>query len=118
VIANGHARNKQRFCHLGPSVTSGTVALNAVHVLYFLPKEYKLVLPTALPEHKASYDKVVSLIERDDLGSRVQFTDMQVKAGRQAIIVTSSTDRRPGSIFGRTPEALASAVLHVARAAR
>ncbi|HSW98297.1 MAG TPA: hypothetical protein VLF71_00500 [Candidatus Saccharimonadales bacterium] len=99
----------------GPSVTNELPILNAVHALYYLPGRYKLVLPAALPGHKEVYSKVLSLIRRDHLAGRVQFTDKLVAAQRQAIIVADEHDKRPGSIFGDSPEALASAILRAYR---
>ena len=99
----------------GPSSAGELPILNAVHALYYLPSYYKLMLPAALPRHKAVYEKVLSLIRRDHLTGRVQFTDKQVAARRQAIIVADERDKRPGSIFGSSPEALASAILRAYR---
>jgi hypothetical protein len=100
----------------GPSVISGDAVLNAVHALYYLPEQYKLVLPPALPEQKEQYQQVCDFIERDNLTGRVHFTDKLVAARRQAIIVTDPEDRRPGSIYGgSSPEALASAILNAYR---
>jgi hypothetical protein len=99
----------------GPSVNSGTVALNAVHAMYYLPQSYKLVLPTASPE-EPSYKKVTSLIKHFGLGERVQFSNKQVEASKHAVIARDETDNHQGYISGETPEALASAILNAARA--
>jgi hypothetical protein len=100
----------------GPPVNSITVALNAVHALYYLPDQYKLVMPAADPDQIVPYERVKALIKIDNLEDRVHFTDKLVAARRQAVIVTDPGDKRPGSIYGSTPEALASAILNAYRA--
>jgi len=99
----------------GPSVASAN-ALNAVHALYYLPRQYKLILPTATAEEQASYDRILSLIRRDGLDGRVQFTNKQVEADRHAVITPTKTENHLGHIFGHSPEELASAILDAARA--
>jgi len=100
----------------GPSVTSENVVLNAIHALYYLPQQYRLILPKATPAEKTSYERVLSLIQRDQLGERVTFSDKQIEAAYQAVIVAKEADALPGYIFGNTPESLASAILDAARA--
>lgn len=100
----------------GPAVTSGSAVLNAIHALYYLPQQYRLILPKATPAEKASYEQVLSLIQRDHLDKRVTFSDKQIEAAYQAVIVANEADALPGYIFGSTPEGLASAILDAARA--
>ena len=99
----------------GPSVSSGTLAVNAVHALYYLPTRFTLVMPTVRPGEQAAYQKIRALIRRDGLAGRVQFTDAMVPARRQAVIARTPQDIRAGHIFGHTPEALASAILNANR---
>ncbi|HSX34090.1 MAG TPA: hypothetical protein VLF62_00410 [Candidatus Saccharimonadales bacterium] len=99
----------------GPSVSSGTLAINAVHALYYLPTRFTLVMPKVRPSEQAAYQKIRRLIRRDGLLGRVKFTDAMVPACRQAIIARTSEDIRSGLIFGHTAEALASAILKADR---
>jgi hypothetical protein len=114
-MANSASSND--FIIWGPAVSVGAAALNAVHALYYLPSRFKLMLPAARPEDKDSYQQVESLISRDGLEDRVTFTAKQVDAAWQAVIVADADDHCPGHIFARSPEALASAILDVSRAA-
>lgn len=98
---------------LGPSVTSGDAALNAVHALYYLPRRFKLLLPKVLPEEKAQYNTVLSLVRHYDFTGRVQFGGSG-RAPRKAFIVAEEDDMG-GHITGDTPEALASAILTASR---
>jgi len=95
----------------GPSVSSGTLAVNAVHALYYLPDQFTLVMPEVRASEQAAYLKILALIRRDGLKGRVIFTNAVISAPRQAIIAQTPDDIRAGYIFGHTPEAIASAIL-------
>lgn len=99
----------------GPAVSSGLLALNAVYSLYFLPDRFKLIMPPAMPEEKRDYEKIEAFIAQNGLTRRVLFSDKHYTLSRQLIISTNPDDDRPGYIYGSTPEALASAILRVAR---
>jgi hypothetical protein len=100
----------------GPSVSSGSLAVNAVHALYYLPDQFMLVMPRVLASEQVAYMRILALIRRDGLAGRVTFTDSVVPARRQAVIAQTPNDIRAGHIFGHTPEAVASAILRAARA--
>lgn len=102
----------------GPAVSSGTLAANSVHALYYLPASFTLVMPKVLPNEHVAYAKIRALIRRDGLAGRVRFTDAVVPACRQAIIARTPDDLRAGHIFGHTAEALASAILRADRTSR
>lgn len=99
----------------GPSVSAGSLAVNAVHALYFLPSHFTLVMPAIRPGEHEAYQRITSLINRVGLAGRVRFTDKHISAPKHAIIAASPSDSYRGHVFGRTPEALASAILDTAR---
>ena len=99
----------------GPVFARGNRVLEAIHALYFLPENFKLVFTGNKSVDQSFYKEAVSLVERDELGSRVEFGGET--AHSNAVIVAGSkktTDRN--SVSGDSPEALASAILKVARA--
>lgn len=87
-----------------PAIAADNKALQAVHALYFLPENYKLVFEDAVGADQTIYQQVMSLIQRDSLGQRVQFASGADVSGAV-------------SISGDSPEAMASAALHATRTA-
>lgn len=103
------------FMILGPAMGSGNKVLNAVHALYFLPDNFKLLLTGSKQADQSFYKEVVSLVERDGLGGRVTFGD-DTGSTRAIILPNLGKSRAANAISGDSPEALASAILNVARA--
>jgi hypothetical protein len=118
VASSASNSSSSDFIIWGPSLDNAQAVLNIVHALYYLPEHYKLVLPEATLAQQEAYEQVRALISVDNLDDRVRFTDKSVTAGRQAVVVSDPQDRRPGGIFGSTPEALASEVLRLSRRGR
>lgn len=102
------------FMILGPTMASGNTVLDAIHALYFLPDNFKLLLTGSKDADQSFYNEVVSLVERDGLGSRVTFGD-DTGETRAIILPNTGKSRASNAITGDSPEALASAILHVAR---
>lgn len=103
------------FMILGPAITSGATVLSAIHALYFLPENFKLVFTGGVKADQSFYKEVVSLVKRDELDSRVEFTEGQVNTDA-IILPNTGMSRAPNAVSGDSPEALASAILNVARA--
>ncbi len=87
-----------------PLLVNGEI-LDALHALYYLPENYKLILPGSHTADEGFMAKFHVLIARDNLHNRVQFTD----DAPGAAIEFSET-----SVKGSSPEALASAILDLA----
>jgi len=100
------AQAVKEFFILGPTLAKGNRVLEAIHSLYYLPDNYKLVFTGTAPVDPAFYGQVVELVERDNLGNRVRFTNDV----RDSDIVIGKD-----SVSGDSPEALASAILNAAR---
>jgi len=100
------------FYILGPALASGKNVLEAVHALYFLPENYKLIFTGAEPVDHSFYTKVVDLVERDELGGRVQFT---TEAAHPDVVISTDVNASGNTVTGDTPEALASAILTATR---
>jgi hypothetical protein len=120
--ATAQTATSNTFVIQAPAIMPGNNVLDAVHALYYLPENYKLVFTASAPQDQALYNEVVSLVERDALGERVQFTKdtkSLENARPNAVIVSEAaqTARQDRQVSGDSPEALASAILDVARAA-
>ena len=107
------------FFILGPALVRGNRVLEAVQALYYLPDNFKLIFNENQPVDKQMYLEVLSLAHRNELAERVQFSHQAQQPESEAVIASS----RPAAsamapvVSGDTPEALASAILNVARAA-
>jgi len=99
------------FVILGPTLAPGNKVFEAIHALYFLPENYKLVFTGATPIDNVFYSEVIKLVERDGLVDRVSFTPDA--SNSDAVIGVSDAQN---TVTGDSPEALASAILNVARA--
>ncbi|HSW65588.1 MAG TPA: hypothetical protein VLI54_00425 [Bacillota bacterium] len=108
-------RTVKEFFIQGPALAQDNKVLEAIHSLYYLPENFKLVFTGSAPVDPAFYGKVVALVERDDLGSRVRFTNDA--SGSDIVIAASGSTMGQNSVSGDSPEALASAILNVARLA-
>ena len=103
------------FVILGPTLAPGNNVLEAIHSLYYLPENYKLIFTGDVPSNKKFYSQVQALVERDGLGDRVRF--VTGVADTDAVILPHvHKTRARRSVTGDSPEALASAILSVARA--
>jgi hypothetical protein len=110
-------RQSNDFVILGPSLGRDGRALEAIHALYFLPENYKLVFTGGPSADQSFYKEALSLVERDELHGRVDFTGQA--AGSNAVIVDGvQKTKAKNAVSGDSPEALASAILNVARAAK
>jgi len=103
------------FVILGPALAKGNKVLEAIHSLYYLPENFKLIFTGNLAVDQSFYKEVVSLIERDDLASRVHFAS-NIDSSQAIILPNQGKVRASNSVTGDTAEALASAILDVARA--
>jgi hypothetical protein len=102
------------FIILGPAMASGDKVLHAVHALYFLPENFKLILTGSKNADQSFFDKVQWLIRHNELGHRVVFADGPQDA-HAIILPNTGMARMSGSVAGDSPEALASALLDVFR---
>jgi len=108
------ARSANDFIILGPALSSGMQVLNAVHALYFLPENFKLVLAAAKKADKSFLGRVTALVGRDGLVGRVRFLE-RIRQVDAVILPNVGMSRRRNAVTGDSPEALASAILDVAR---
>lgn len=112
---------------------------DAVHALYFLPKNYKLTVlagegqsvktfgdsalmdrihietGSELPQ-EASFSQVDAIIYSESTPNAGIFTTPRVRISKDAVKSLQSTDTNDYTISADNPEALASAMLRIARA--
>jgi hypothetical protein len=103
------------FVILGPTLAPNNGVLEAIHALYYLPENYKIVFTGSAPVDQSFYKEVITLVEHDELSDRVHFTS---DSSFSQVAIVDGAAKRPAkdSLFGDSPEALASAILHFARA--
>lgn len=104
------------FVILGPTLASGSNVLDAVHSLIYLPHNFKLILTGADTADNHLYNTVRALVERDDLGDRVEFASAPVQSDA-VILPRPRYTYSKNTVAGDSPEALASAILNLARSA-
>lgn len=104
------------FTILGPATASGERALNAVHALYFLPENFKLVLTGSATADQSFLRQVAELVDHYGVGHRVTF-DGEATEMHLVILPNNSRVAISKDIAGDSPEALASAILSIARTA-
>ena len=100
---------------LGPTMASGSKVLAAIHSLYYLPENFKLILTGSKDADQSFYREVISLVERDGVGHRVTFGE-DAGDSRAVILPSTGTSRTQNAVTGDSPEALASAILNISRA--
>lgn len=103
------------FMILGPAMASGEKVLDAVHALYFLPENFKLVLTGSKTVDQSFFSRIQELVERNELGHRVTFGE-EPESVHAVVLSTWDVGRMPNWVTGDSPEALASAILQVSRA--
>lgn len=137
---------KKDFMILCPSVSENSGVVEALYALFYLPRNYKLVIAAAGVRSKATYRKVREFVREESLKDRVMLTEktglsetaspflsanvvvygnsnpMFAKETAQSIVVfdvasklSSVGGRHNFAVAATTPEALASAILTVAR---
>ncbi len=102
------------FIILGPTITSGRKVLEAVHALYYLPENFKLILTGRETADPSFVQDVLSLAERDGVAHRLRF-EGDVENVHAIILPNTGLTRHRNSIAGDSPEAVASAILNMAR---
>lgn len=102
------------FMILGPSMGSGGKVLDAIHALYFLPDNFKIMLAGSEQANQSFLHEIESLVERDELEGRVRFNG-SVEGAHAIVLPNSGMSRIRNSVVGNSPEALASAILQIAR---
>jgi hypothetical protein len=106
--------NTSDFMILGPAMASGDKVLHAIHALYFLPENFKLILAGSEKADQSFLKRVKEFIDHVELGHRVALSD-EIDDVDVIILPNTGMSRMPKSIAGNSPEALASAILNVAR---
>lgn len=96
-------------------MASGAKVLAAVHSLYYLPENFKLILTGSKDADQSFYKQVISLVRHDGLEDRVSFNDVADSA-KAVILPNAGMSRSNKAVTGDSPEALASAILNLARA--
>lgn len=110
------AQNTNDFMILGPTMASGSKVLAAVHSLYYLPDNFKLILTGSQNADRSFFKEVISLVERDELSSRVRFFESDPDNTNAVILPSAGKSRSHNAVSGDSPEALASAILDLSRA--
>ncbi len=103
------------FMILGPAIASGRKVLEAIHALYFLPENFKLILTGSQNVDQSFFKEIASLVEHDGLGARVQF-EGDVDRTQAVILPNAGMSRTRNSVVGDSPEAIASAIYDLVRA--
>jgi phosphoserine aminotransferase len=98
----------------GPALARGNRVLEAVHSLYFLPENYKMIFTVASAHDQVLQDEVMSLLARNALVHRVHFNS-QGHVSDAVIVSTTAGKAIHNSVSGDSPEALASAILKISR---
>ena len=104
------------FMILGPAMASGKKVLAAIHALYYLPENFKLILAGGQNADQSFFKQIIDLVERDELDSRVRFFETDPENTQAVILPSAGKSRAANTVTGDSPEALASAILNVARA--
>lgn len=99
------ATHTSDFVIQGPVLARGNNVLEAIHALYFLPENFRLIFTGNSSVDQSFYKEAQSLVDRDELHGRVEFKAKT--APSNAIVVDEKS--------GDSPEALASAILKAAR---
>lgn len=107
------ATQTRDFVIQGPTLARGNNVLEAIHALYYLPENFRLVFAGSNHVDQSFYKEVVKLVERDQLNDRVDFTGA---ADHSNAVIVAGTPVSENAVSGDSPEALASAILDVARA--
>jgi len=96
-------------------MSSGGKVIDAIHALYFLPENFKLILAGSETADQSFFAEIQELVERNDLGHRVVF-DGGADDAHAVVLPNTGMSRVSNSVAGDSPEALASALLNVYRA--
>jgi len=59
---------------MGPVLKPGAGVIEAIYSLFYLPANYKLILPAALSNYDAYYNQIVALVKKNSLEERVYFS--------------------------------------------
>lgn len=97
-------------------MASGSKVLAAIHSLYYLPENFKLILTGSQHADQSFFKEVISLVERDELTSRVRFFESDPDNANAVILPSSGKNQLENTVSGDSAEALASAILNIARA--
>jgi hypothetical protein len=89
-------------------------ALDAVYALFYLPEHFKLIFTGSLKAGRSFFDKLMSHADGLGVGERVSFALVPIEPD-VVILPSAGNSRSRTSITGDSPEALASAILDVAR---
>lgn len=106
------------FVILGPTLakSSKNRVLEAIHSLYYLPENFKMVFTGWAAVDKDIYEAVVALVERDALAERVHFASGVGTSHAIVLPNRAVTEEPEKAVSGESAEALASAILDLARA--
>jgi hypothetical protein len=104
------------FMILGPTMASGSKVLAAVHALYYLPDNFTLALTGSQHADRSFFKELLALVDRDGLDRRVRFFEVDPDNPQAVILPSTGKSRAAHTVTGDSPEALASAILNVARA--
>lgn len=94
AIHTSQSKNIDYFI-VGPALKPGNGVVEAIYALFYLPQNYKLILPAAFKNSDRFFNDIVALVKKHDLEQRVYFSH-------------ETQDMK-------SPEGFASAVLNTAR---
>ena len=99
---------------MGPAMSSGGKVLDAIHALYFLPENFKLILTGSETADQSFFSQIEDIIDRFEMRHRVVF-DSSAEEAHVIILPNTGKSRAANAIAGDSPEALASAILSIVR---
>jgi hypothetical protein len=108
------------FVILGPSLAKSSKhrILEAIHSLYYLPENFKMVFTDWTAVDRDLYEAAANLITRDALAERVHFAS-GVGVAHAIVLPNRAVTQEPEkAVSGESAEALASAIFDLIRAKR
>lgn len=110
------SRLTREFVILGPKLIRDNRVLEAIHSLYFLPENFKMIFISGPSTDHSLISEITTMLKRNALGHRVRF-HKHPQASQAVIADSKDVEIVENVVTGDSPEALASAILNIARAA-
>lgn len=99
---------------LGPAMSSGDKVIDAIHALYFLPENFKLILTGSTSADQSFFKKIDGAIDRLAVRHRIIF-DGDIEEVHAIVLPNAGKSRAANAVAGDSPEAIASAILGIVR---
>lgn len=102
---------------MGPAMSSGDKVFDAIHALYFLPENFKLILTGSEHANQSFFSQIEDIIDRFEIRHRIVF-DGSTDEAHVIILPNTGKSRAFNAIAGDGPESIASAILKHTRSTR